>query len=135
MPRKKYSETREARRFSWILALILAALAGLSWWRAHPQRAALLVAASLVVALLPLVAFPVWMRVFRLWMKFALVLNWVMTRVILSVFFYAVLTPVGRIMHLLGKAPLDLAWKDGKTTYWIDKPTGEATIARYEKNY
>src|SRR6185503_10451427 len=81
------------------------------------------------------VAFPLWMVLFRQWMKLAGVLSWVMTRVILSIFFYAVLTPVGALMRLLRKTPLDLAWKDGKDTYWIDKAEGETGIARYEKGY
>jgi hypothetical protein len=135
MPRKKHSETKEARRFALILVILLSALAGLSFWRHHTNRAAILIGAAALVAVVSLAAFPVWMRFFRLWMKFALVLNWVMTRVILSVFFYVVLTPVGLVMRLIGKAPLDLAWKDGKATYWIDKPAGETSLSRYEKSF
>jgi hypothetical protein len=135
MPRKKHSEEKEARRFALILVVLLLALAGLALWRDHPRRAAVTAGAAGLVAVLSLAAFPVWMRFFRLWMKFALVLNWVMTRVILSVFFYLVLTPVGLVMRLVGKAPLDLDWKDGRSTYWIDKPAGETSLSRYEKSF
>jgi saxitoxin biosynthesis operon SxtJ-like protein len=135
MPRKKHSEEREARRFAVILVILLAAFGGLSLWRHHPGRAWGMFGAAATVALLRAASFPLWMRVFRLWMKLALVLSWVMTRVILSVFFYLVLAPVGVVMRLLGKAPLDLAWRDGKASYWIDKAPVEATIERYEKSF
>jgi hypothetical protein len=55
--------------------------------------------------------------------------------VLLGLFFYLVLTPVGLAMRLLGRAPLDLAWKDGRPTYWIDKPDAEYTVERYSKQY
>jgi hypothetical protein len=133
--RKKHSEEREAKRFAVILAIALPAIAVFSLWRGHGGRAAALLGAAALVVGLSLGAFSVWMRFFRLWMRFALALSWVMTRVILSVFFFLVLTPVGLVMRILGKAPLDLAWKDGKRTYWIDKPVGESTVGRYEKSF
>jgi hypothetical protein len=135
MARKKHSEEREAKRFALILTILLGGLSGFSLWREHPTRAAIVLGAAAIVGLVAVVAFPLWMRFFRLWMRFALVLSWVMTRVILSVFFYVILTPVGLVMRLLGKAPLDLAWKDGRQTFWIDKEAGEDTIARYEKSF
>jgi hypothetical protein len=58
-----------------------------------------------------------------------------MTRVVLAIFFYLVLTPVGSVMRLFGRAPLDLAWKDGKPTYWIDRPETENTLERYSKQF
>ena len=41
MPRKKRSETTEARRFGVILTVLLLALAGFSFWRDHTVRAAI----------------------------------------------------------------------------------------------
>lgn len=42
----------------------------------------------------------------RLWWRFAQVLGWINARVLLTVFFVVVLTPVGVIMRLLGRNPL-----------------------------
>src|SRR5262249_19679871 len=77
----------------------------------------------------------VWLQFFRLWMKFAEGLSWVMTRVILSIFFFLIMTPIGLLMRLFGKRPLDVKWKDGKQTYWVDKPASEFTIERYKNTY
>jgi len=135
MARKKRSETREARRFAIILVALLIAVAAFSLWREHLVRAGIV--ASIVVAALvcAFAFFPLWLRLFRLWMKLAELLSRVMTRVLLSVFFYLVLTPIALIMRVLGKAPLDLAWKDGKPSYWIDKPENEYTVERYSKQF
>ncbi len=88
-----------------------------------------------MICLVALILPPVWLRVFRLWMKLGAALNFVMTRVILTIFYYLILTPFSLVMRLFGKAPLDLAWKDGKATYWVDKDAGEGGFERYGKQY
>lgn len=135
MARRKKSEAREATRFAVILTGLLLAVSAFSWYRDHPRRAVGLLVAAGIVLLIGLALRPLWLRFFRLWMKLAEGLSWVMTRVLLSVFFYGILTPVGLVMRLLGKAPMDLAWKDGRETYWIDRSETEATLERYEKQF
>ena len=76
-----------------------------------------------------------WMALFGLWMKLAEGLGWVMTRVILSVFYFTILTPVGLVMRAAGKRPLDVAWKDGKSSYWIEKESSERSTERYSKMF
>jgi hypothetical protein len=78
---------------------------------------------------------PVWLRLFRLWMKLADGLSWVTTRLILALFFYVVMTPYGLLSRWLREDPLDLAWKDGRPSYWIDVPEGERTPERYENMF
>jgi uncharacterized membrane protein len=126
---------RQARQFAWALLVIGMALAGLSLWRAHPTRAAVVAGAALLPPLLAYAARPLWMAFFRQWMRFAEVLSWVMTRVVLTVFFFLILTPYSLLLRLLRKAPLDLAWKDGRATFWIDKAPVEPDLERYRKAY
>ena len=135
MARKKQSETREARRFAIILAVLLIALAAFSLWRQHLFRAGVVASIAAAALVCAFAFFPLWLKFFRLWMKLAELLSRVMTRVLLSVFFYLFLTPIALVMRVLGKAPLDLAWKDGKQTYWVDKPENEYTVERYSKQF
>ena len=135
MARKRRSEERESKRFGAILFVLLGVLSGLSLWRGHAGRAGILGGAAGLAGALAVFALPLWLRLFRLWMKLALGMSWVMTRVILAVFFFLVMTPFGLLMRLLGKDLLDLEWKDGKSTYWIDKESPEATPERYERQY
>lgn len=135
MSTRRKGEGVQARRFAGILGLALAGLSAWSWSRGHPGRAGTLAGLAAAVVVLAAVAPASWLRLFRLWMILAEGLSWVMTRVILAVFFYAVLTPVGFMMRRVGKAGLDLRWKDGKPSYWIDRVEAERTRERYRKQY
>jgi hypothetical protein len=44
--------------------------------------------------------------VYRGWMRFGLVLNWINTRIILGLVYYLMVIPTGVIMRLLGKDPM-----------------------------
>ena len=45
--------------------------------------------------------------VYMLWMKFGIVIGWVMNRVVLFVFFYLILFPVSMIMKMIGRDPMN----------------------------
>lgn len=82
------------------------ALAALLAWRGH-QRAAAIVAAAGVVLLLGGLLAPAALRVpNRLWWRFAGLLGWINSRILLTVFFFVVMTPVGLLMRLFGRSPL-----------------------------
>jgi hypothetical protein len=135
MTGKTISETREARRFSLLLAGILVLLGLLALWKHHPARARACLAAAVLAPALAYLAFAVWIRCFRAWMKFAELLGWVMTRVTLTVFFYALLTPYGLVARLFRKDPLDLSWKRRRSGSWIEKPIAAPERERYERQY
>lgn len=66
------------------------------------------------------------------WMRFAAVLAWVNTRVLLSVAFFLVLTPIGRVLRLLGKDPLDRRIDRTAATYWVKRESGMKEKQSYE---
>ena len=135
MARKKYSEEREAKRFGVILGVLFLGLASFALWRGHTGRATVVAVLAVSAAILPFLAPALWLRVFRRWMQLAEVLSWVMTRVILTVFFYLVLTPVGLFMRLIRKDLLDERFRDGRPTYWKDKDPITPTLERYAKRF
>ena len=148
MTERTISEKKEARRFALILAAILGLLGLLALWKHHSSRAQACLAAAICVtragaaASIPTraevaayLAYPAWIRFFRAWTKFAEVLGWVMTRIILTLFFYALLTPYGLVARLFRKDPLDLSWKRRKPGYWIEKPMAAPERERYERQY
>lgn len=59
---------------------------------------------------------------YKIWMGLAFALGWVMSRVLLIILFYGVITPIGFIAKIFGKQFLDLKFKDGKDSYWVKKP-------------
>ena len=68
-------------------------------------------------------------------MGFALILGSIMTRVILSVLFYLVITPIGLISKLSGKDFLDLKFDKSVSSYWIPRKKIIFEKANYEKQF
>ncbi len=56
----------------------------------------------------------------KVWMGLAVALGWVNTRIILSLIFYTVLTPIGVVMRLFHD-PLDRRLRDARDSYWVRK--------------
>ncbi len=76
------------------------------------------IAAGLV---LPAVLFPkILTPIYRVWMTIGNALGWINTRIILSLVFYVLFTPIGVIRRvLLRKDPLQLAFEPEAETYRI----------------
>jgi hypothetical protein len=132
---KTRDERKEARKFGLVLGGAALLYAGWSAYHGRSEAAGVGAAIGVVVLALAFVAQAAWLWVFRRWMKAAEAISFVMTRLILGVFFFLVLTPVALFLRVAGKRPLDLTWKDGKASYWIDKPAGEFTVERYRRQY
>jgi hypothetical protein len=67
------------------------------------------------------------------WMSFAFVLGWINTRVILGVFFYCVMTPIGLVLRLTGKDLLDEKIDSTAKSYWKKRERRPVEPGRYER--
>jgi hypothetical protein len=68
------------------------------------------------------------------WMKLAMVLNYVMTRVLLTLVFALAVTPIALVFKLLRKDLLDRRFDRGSKTYWVE-PEKDGPWTRPEKPY
>jgi hypothetical protein len=57
----------------------------------------------------------------RAWMKFAEVLNRVVSPVVLGAMFYGVFTPVGALMRRFGRDAMNRRFDGSAKSYWIDR--------------
>ncbi len=64
----------------------------------------------------------------KIWMILAVLLGFIMTRFILLILFYLILTPIGLIARLFGKDFLDLKLNKDQVSYWNKREEKE-----YEK--
>jgi len=71
----------------------------------------------------------------KVWMTLALILGWFMSRVILIILFYLVLTPVGLIAKLSGKHFLDLKIDKERTSYWVKRKKESSTKIDLERQF
>lgn len=107
---------KDLRNLGLVFFLALGIIGLILWWRERPSAAWFGIAA---------LAFGgwglIWPRglgpLYRLWMGLAVILNYFVSRIILTLLYYLVLTPIGLTLRLLGKDLLDLKWKD-RESYW-----------------
>ena len=59
----------------------------------------------------------------------------VVTRVILTVLFYGVITPISLLGRLCGKRFLDVRIDKARATYWEERPPRQEGVEQYEKQY
>ena len=67
-------------------------------------------------------------------MIFSVILGWIMTRVILSIVFYLIITPIGLITRLLGEDFLELK-KSKVDSYWNQRDRNIEINQDYEKQF
>ena len=69
-----------------------------------------------------------------MWMVFAAILGWIMTRVILSLVFYLIITPIGLITKMIGEDFLAIK-KKNSDSYWNHRDSSKELYQDYEKQF
>ena len=67
-------------------------------------------------------------------MTFAVIIGWIMTRIILSVLFFSIITIIGLFTRLLGKDFLNLQLKSNES-YWNIRNKDHELNQDYEKQF
>ncbi|HEU4886793.1 MAG TPA: SxtJ family membrane protein [Thermoanaerobaculia bacterium] len=109
---------RTITSFALIVSGALLAIAAYQRWRgAQPWVVIALVSIAAVLSLLSAVAPRSLHPVYRGWMRVGEVLGWINTRIILTLVFFLVVTPIGLLMRLFGRSPIATVKRD---SYWTD---------------
>jgi hypothetical protein len=126
---------RELRRFGLLVGAVFAALGSIWLMRGKPHFMYLL-GPGAVLVLAGALAPRTLRGVYVVWMAFALALGFVVSHVLLTLFFFLVITPVGLVARLLGKDFLRLRIKRGAATYWLPSQRQTKRAASdYEKQF
>ena len=133
--KKIKSGEKDLRSFSRVVGLALAVLGGLATRHGKTHGLALLGTGAVLLAVgqtAPGILKPIQ----KAWMTLALFMGWGMTRILLALLFYLVLTPIGLAARIFGNSFLNLKFKEpDKTTYWISKPRREDGQTKYERQF
>lgn len=73
-------------------------------------------------------------RLYVGWMLAALPIGWTLTHVILGLIYYLVLTPIGLLMRLTGKDPMQRRLERSAGSYWIERGDPDGA-SRYFKQF
>ncbi len=79
-------------------------------------------------------------RVFRLmyrgWIGISIIIGYFISRAILTIVFYFVITPIGLVFRLIGKDPMERKMDSTRETYWQKRePDKDTSMERYEKQF
>jgi Na+/H+-translocating membrane pyrophosphatase len=130
----KKKERKSLREFGVTVGIAFGVLAALLYWREKPHYV-YFVPISIALILLGLAAPGLLRPVRKGWMKGAAAIGFVMTRVILTVLFFAVFTPIGLIAKLAGKKFLATGIDGTQPSYWDYRETGEPDQERLERQF
>lgn len=114
----KVDRNKQLRDFGLLFSLVGTLLAAFLLWKQRPTWV-YFVGMAAVFLILGLFAPKALEPLEKLWMKFGMVMSSIMTKFIVGLSFYLILTPIALIMRALGKMPLKLYPDPDATTYWI----------------
>jgi len=128
------STKKELRNFGITIGVILLVIGGYLFFKELGSYQTFLYLAIALIGLgliIPNLLKPIYL----IWMIFAVIIGWVMTRVILSLLFYFIITPIGIIAKILNKDFLNLKKEYGKTTYWNKRDRSLELNQDYSKQF
>ena len=124
----------DLRKFSWVFGGALMALGAFAWYRGS-GAAPYLLWPGLVVAVVGTIVPNVLRGLYFVWMTIGLTLGAIVTRIILTLVFVVAVVPIGLIMRLLGKDPMQRKLDPEAESYWIAKTYAIRDKSRLEKYF
>ncbi len=126
------SSKADLRKFGYTLGIAFGLLGGYFLWRGK-SFAFYVLALAAILLLFGFIAPTLLKPIQKAWMTLALLLGWVMTRVILAIVFYLVVTPIGLLLRLSGKDFMNRHFPGKEDSYWLDHAKREK--ADYERQF
>src|SRR3989338_10124582 len=114
------SSKEDLRKFGLTLGIVFGLITAIIFWK-HRELNLGLVGISSFFLLFTFLCPGFLKPIQKIWMALALCMGWVMTRVLLGVVFYFVMTPISFIAKLTGKKFLNLGSTPDVQSYWVDR--------------
>jgi len=128
------SGRNELRKFGITMGIVLGLLGGFFLWRGKVYYSSFFIISTLFLFLglvLPVLLKPIQ----KIWMVLAILMGWFMTRIILIILFYLIVTPIGLLARLFGKDFLNTKFNRNLDSYWIPKKTITFDKRNYENQF
>ena len=127
------NSNRDIRSFGIIMGIILFIISVLLMYYDKESYKLFAIIASTFIGIgfiIPTIIKPIYF----VWMIFAAILGWIMTRIILSAVFFLIITPIGLITRIIGEDFLALKKKD-LDSYWNHRDSSTELSQDYEKQF
>lgn len=128
------SSTKKLREFGFVVGGVFSGLGLLLLWRGKGHFVYFLWPGLALVVLGTV--FPALLKPLqKVWMAVAILMGWVMTRLLLSVLFYLAITPIALILKLTGKDILDIKLAPAQSSYWKQRAHKDHRPEDYERQF
>ena len=128
------SEKSDLRKFGITIGIILLIITGFLFWK-EKESFQIFLTFGVVLCVLGVVIPVILKPIYWIWMIFATILGWAMTRVILGLLYFIIITPIGLILRLFGKQFLELKWNHSHQSYWNMRTTELLSKKNYEEQF
>ncbi|MBN1384724.1 MAG: hypothetical protein JW983_07590 [Elusimicrobia bacterium] len=128
------SGKKELREFGITISIVLGLFGGVFLWKQKESFVYLFIISG--IFLFFGLVFPKFLKpVQKIWMGLSVILGWLMTRLILSILFFLVITPVNFLARIFGKRFLETKFDKNTDSYWIPKKSIKFDKKRYENQF
>jgi len=128
------SGKRELRKFGITIAALLALMGSFFWWRDKDWYLSTITVSIVFLffgLLVPNLLYPI----YKAWMTLAVFIGWFVTRAILVILFYLVVTPIALLACLWGKDFLNIKLDRNVNSYWISRKAIKFDKRSYENQF
>ena len=128
------SGKKELRNFSFTIGIVLLLIAGVLFYKNNNLFISFAYIAVVFIVLgflIPQLLKPIYF----IWMIFAVVIGWIMTRLILSVLFFVIISIIRLIACIFGKSFLELNISKDSKSYWNHRFSDVEMNQDYEKQF
>lgn len=128
------SAKKDLRMFGLTVGGVLFVLGGVLWFFEKDNFHFFLIIGAVLAAtglIFPRILFPLQ----KAWMTFGVIMGWFMTRVVLSLLFFLVMTPISLVLRASGKKFLDIGIDAKCKSYWMRREPGPADKETYKKQF
>lgn len=116
------------------VGIVLIVISFILWWIGKSSFVYFSLAGGIFI-ILSYIAIPMLKPFHKLWIGLSIVLGFVMSRVILTILFYFVVTPIGLLAKLVGKKFMPLGFDKNAATYWEKREKTVKTKIDYERQF
>ena len=130
------TSSKEIRKFGLVIAIALGVIGSFIYVKfSNLDVVGWLWGIGLLFLILGFILPSVLRPIYKIWMLLAFFIGGIVSRVILTVLYYVVVTPTGLVIRLFGKDILDKKFDKRRESYWVKKDLSGHTKEQYGKMY
>lgn len=133
--RDREPSAKELRWFGLMFLGFFGLIGGYVYYRTGGLRVPVILWTGATIFAIVYYAVPAIQRsAFRAWMTITYPIGWTVSHIILGVFYFLIVTPIGLIMRLFGRDPMQRRFERDRPSYWVEHRV-TASAARYWRQF